>query len=371
LEAALSRSYTRFTAMAKVRRRKNRQGALHKGGRPEIPNSIRAKWLKRHIRVPIYQQIGPRPKKGMVLEYLFVLIGLVGLFLGGEGLVRGSVSIARRMAISPFVIGLTIVGFGTSTPELLVSLQAALREVPDLAIGNILGSNMANILLIGGITALLWPIAIKGGTLRRDAAVGLGAVVILLPIFWTGQISRLSGIFLFAGLVGYLVWTFLQPGEEFDDDLTSTPPMPVWLSVIWVIGGLAVLMLGAKFLVDGSVTIARHFGASEAFIGLTVVAVGTSLPELATSVIAALRRQSDIAIGNILGSGIFNVLGILGLTAIVHPIPVASRFLTFDLPVLVAVTFGFAVVLLNRPQIGRVLGSAMVLVYLGYIAAAQ
>jgi cation:H+ antiporter len=305
------------------------------------------------------------------LDYVYVLIGLVGLFLGGESLVRGSVSIARRMSISPFVIGLTVVGFGTSMPELLVSLQAALDGVPDIAIGNIVGSNIANILLIIGVTALVWPIRLNGGSLKRDLGVMLMASIVLIPVFAIGQIGRLAGFGLFAGLLGFLLWTFLKPGATVEEVDESAPPSSVPVSLLWVGAGLVGLMLGARFLVDGSVSIARGYGISEAFIGLTIVAIGTSLPELATSLIAAFRKQSDIAIGNVVGSNIFNVLGILGITAMILPIPVADRFLTFDLPVMIAASVALIVLLLTRPVIGRGIGVAMLLAYVGYVYAAQ
>lgn len=306
-----------------------------------------------------------------MLEYLFVLAGLVGLFLGGEFLVRGSVGLARRMAIPPLLIGLTVVGFGTSTPELLVSVEAAWRGVPDIAVGNIVGSNIANILLIIGISALVWPIKVMGATLRRDTAVMMAAVLVLVPIFAMGQVGRLSGALLVAGLAGYLIWAYLKPGVTAVEDEGVPAPSSVLVSGLWVLGGLVALMLGARFLVDGAVAIARGYGISEAFIRLTIVAVGTSLPELATSLIAALRRQSEIAIGNIVGSGIFNVLGILGLTAVITPIPVAPRFLTFDLPVLIAVSLLLAGLLVTRPVIGRGVGMAMLLGYAVYIWSAQ
>lgn len=240
------------------------------------------------------------------MDYLYVFAGLIGLFLGGEALVRGSVGIARRMAIPPLLIGLTVVGFGTSTPELLVSVDAAWRGVPDIAVGNIVGSNIANILLIVGLTSLVWPIVVSGATLRRDTAVMLAAAFALVPIFAMGEMGRLAGGLLVIGLAGYLIWAYLQPGGAVADDIDAPAPASAGISFLWVVGGLVVLMFGARFLVDGSVSIARGFGVSEAFIGLTIVAVGTSLPELATSVIAAFRRQSEIAIGNIVGS---NVLG--------------------------------------------------------------
>jgi len=305
------------------------------------------------------------------LDYFYVLAGLLGLFFGGEALVRGSVGIARRMAIPPFLIGLTVVGFGTSTPELLVSVEAAWRGVPDIAVGNIVGSNIANILLIVGLTSLVWPIVVSGATLRRDTGVMVAAALALVPIFALGEIGRLTGALLVVGLVGYLTWAYLQPGETVVDDPDKPAPASVLVSVLWVVAGLIILMFGARYLVDGSVSIARDFGISEAFIGLTIVAVGTSLPELATSVIAAFRRQSEIAIGNIIGSNIFNVLGILGITALIKPVPVSDRFLTFDLPIMIAASLVLTMLLLTRPVIGRGVGFAALAGYAAYVWAAQ
>ena len=305
------------------------------------------------------------------MDYLYLIGGLVGLFFGGEALVRGSVGIARRMAIPPLLIGLTLVGFGTSTPELLVSVDAAWRGVPDIALGNIVGSNIANILLIIGLSALVWPIKVMGATLRRDTAVMMAAALVLVPIFAMAQMGRPAGLVLVAGLVAYLVWAYRQPGDMEAEDVGVPAPASALVSTLWVIGGLVALMVGARFLVDGAVSIARGYGISEAFIGLTIVAVGTSLPELATSLIAAFRRQSEIAIGNIVGSNIFNVLGILGVTALIAPIPVASRFLTFDLPIMIAVSLVLTTLLLTRPVIGRGIGVAMLAGYVAYVWAAQ
>jgi cation:H+ antiporter len=305
------------------------------------------------------------------LEYIYIVAGLIGLFFGGEALVRGSVGIAKRLGMSSLLIGLTVVGFGTSTPELLVSVQAALDDVPAIAIGNIVGSNIANILLIGGLTCLVWPIRVSGATLKRDAGVMIAAAMVLVPIFMTGQIGRLTGFLLLAGLIGYLVWAYLQPGDAGEDDVDGAVPKSIPVSVMWVVGGLIVLIFGARFLVTGATNIARDFGLSEAFIGLTIVAVGTSLPELATSIIAAFRKQSEIAIGNIVGSNIFNVLGILGVTALIAPIPIEARFLTFDLPVMIAASVLFAVLLLTRPIVGRVLGVGLLILYVVYVYFAQ
>ncbi len=305
------------------------------------------------------------------MDYIYLAIGFVGLFLGGEALVRGSVGIARRMAISPLLIGLTVVGFGTSTPELLVSVDAALRGVPDIALGNVIGSNIANILLIVGISALVWPIRVARGTLARDLGVMILAGLVLLPLFWLGDMTRIAGLALVAGLAGYLTWAYLQPGTAAEEEVDIAPPLPLWRGLLWVAIGLVALLVGARFLVDGSVNIARGFGISEAFIGLTIVAVGTSLPELATSLIAAMRRHSEIAIGNVVGSNIFNILGILGVTAVIAPIPVAERFLRFDLPVMIAVSVVLAALLLTRPQIGRVAGAVLLVGYAAYVWSAQ
>lgn len=305
------------------------------------------------------------------MDYIYVVAGLIGLFFGGEALVRGSVGIARRLAIPPLLIGLTVVGFGTSTPELLVSVQAALRGVPDIAVGNIVGSNIANILLIMGLTSLIWPVRVSGATLRRDTAVMLTSAVILVPIFATGEIGRLSGGLLVLALAGYLTWAYLKPSAAVEDDSDTSVSVSMLASALWVLGGLIILIFGARFLVDGSVSIARGFGVSEAFIGLTIVAVGTSLPELATSIIAAFRRQSEIAIGNIVGSNIFNVLGILGVTALIRPVPVADRFLTFDLPIMIATSLALTALLLTRPVIGRPIGLVMFAAYVAYVWVAQ
>lgn len=304
------------------------------------------------------------------MDYILVVAGLVGLFFGGEALVRGSVGIARRLALPPLLIGLTVVGFGTSTPELLVSVDAALRGVPDIALGNVIGSNIANILLIVGVSALVWPIRVQGATLRRDVTVMVAAALVLLPLFALGQMGRIAGLALFAGLVIYLVQAYRSSAPEPEEEgLTAPAALPV--SLLWVVLGLVALMAGARFLVDGAVSIARGHGISEAFIGLTIVAVGTSLPELATSLIAALRRQSEIAIGNIVGSNIFNILGILGATAMIAPIPVAPRFLTFDLPVMIGVSLVLAALLLMRPVVGRGAGVVMLVAYMAYVWAAQ
>jgi len=305
------------------------------------------------------------------LDALFVMLGLAGLFVGGEFLVRGSVAVARSFGISPLLIGLTVVGFGTSMPELLVSVDAALRGLPDIALGNVVGSNIANILLIIGASALLWPITLAGSFPKRDLATMLMAALLLLPLFALGAVGRSAGMVLVGGLVVYLVLAFQGARGEQEVEPDATLAMPLWVAGGLVVVGLLALLVGARLLIDGAVAIARDFGLSEAFIGLTIVAVGTSLPELATSLVAALRRQSDIAIGNVVGSNIFNILGILGVTAIITPIPVAARFLAFDLPVMLVASLLLAGLLLFRWSLGRPVGLLMLVAYAAYVWAAQ
>ncbi|SPF78505.1 calcium/sodium antiporter [Pseudoprimorskyibacter insulae] len=304
------------------------------------------------------------------MDYILIAAGLVGLFLGGEALVRGAIAIAARLCLPPLLIGLTVVGFGTSMPEMLVSVDAAMKGVPDIAVGNIVGSNIGNILLIVGVSALIWPIRVAAGTLGRDTTVMMLATLALIVPFWAGSIGFIYGVALLSGLVAYLIWAYRSSDSEAAEDVEITI-MPLWRAGLWVAGGLLALMFGARFLVDGAVNIARAHGVSEAYIGLTIVAIGTSLPELATSLVAALRRQSEIAIGNIVGSNIFNILGILGVTAILSPIPVANRFLRFDLPVLIVVTATLTALLLTRPTIGRKTGMALLTGYGAYLWLAQ
>jgi cation:H+ antiporter len=225
--------------------------------------------------------------------------------------------------------------------------------------------------LIVGVTALVWPIHVASSALRRDTTIMIVSALALVPLFAMGEIGRVAGLTLVAGLIAYLVWTFLKPRQEASDDEAEAAATPIVHALLWVALGLVALLFGARFLVDGAVSVAQDFGVSEAFIGLTIVAIGTSLPELATSLIAALRHQSDIAIGNIVGSNIFNALGILGVTSIVAPIPVAPRFLTFDLPIMIVVYIVLTGLLLLHQKIGRRTGAVMLLAYCAYLLTAH
>lgn len=298
-----------------------------------------------------------------MMTYLLLLAGLAGLLIGGETLVRGATGLALRFGISPLVIGLTIVGFGTSSPELLVSLNAALAGQPGIAVGNVVGSNIANILLILGLASLVRPIATSFASLRRDI-IWLSAVALALPlIMLPDTIGRMTGLALVTALAIYL-WICLNSDTAPED---APDPSPLWQSLLFLIGGLVAVVIGAQALIDAATVIARNFGVSEAVIGLTIVAVGTSLPELATSLVAAWRGQQDIAIGNIIGSNIFNVLGILGVTALVIPIPRDDRFLMLDAPVALAATALLVFMVMYFRGINRLAGMAMVAAYTVYI----
>jgi cation:H+ antiporter len=300
------------------------------------------------------------------LTYLLFVVGLVALFFGGEYLVKGATGVARHFRLSPMVIGLTVVGFGTSAPELLVSLQAALEGQPAIAIGNVVGSNIANILLILGISALIAPLLIPVQKLWRDFAFMLGATAILWWMLLGEMITRLDGILLMAGLLVFLVVAFTTGKEEPD---VNAEPLPAqWKAWAYTIGGLVVLVIGARLLVDSAVTIARTFEIPEAVIGLTIVAVGTSLPEMATSVIAAIRKQTEIAVGNVVGSNIFNIFGILGLTAIISPIPTEPRFASTDMPWAMGVAVLLVVLAVALRGLPRIAGAALLAGYAAYVA---
>lgn len=304
------------------------------------------------------------------MTYIFLVIGFAGLFIGGEFLVRGAVGIARKFGLSPLVIGLTVVGFGTSMPELLVSVQAALGGTPAIAMGNVVGSNIANILLILGVSAVIAPVGIAFGALRRDLAVMLAATVALWGMILGGYLGRIEGLILCAGLLTFL-WAALRSGnpEEVNPKLVTEEPPPLWRSALIAVAGLAVLMISARLLISSATEIALAFGVSEAVIGLTIVAIGTSLPELATSVVAAIRKQADIAVGNVVGSNIFNILGILGITAAIAPIPVDARFAGVDMALALAAAAGLAFASWQWGRLGRAAGAGLLVVYGGYVGA--
>lgn len=311
----------------------------------------------------------------MTHDLLLVAAGLVLLFVGGEGLVRGSVAIAERLGISKLLIGLVIVGFGTSTPELLVSVNAALGGTPEIALGNVVGSNIANVLLIVGVAAVIAPILGWERTAVREALV---ATLVSLAAFALVQgevITRIEGIAMLVVLSGYLFssyWlekrdreakAFQHEAEEFEDIPLTRP----WLAPVLAIGGIVALVFGADMLVEGAVNIARDFGVPDAVIGLSLVAIGTSLPELATAIVAAIRRHSDVVLGNVIGSNIFNILAILGVTVVIQPIEISARFRDIDTPVMLGAALVLLGLLFASKKIGRGWGALMLSAYAAYM----
>jgi len=313
----------------------------------------------------------------IVWDIAYLVAGAVLLFGGGEFLVRGSVAIATRYGISKLVVGLVIVGFGTSAPELLVSVQAALSGSPDISVGNVVGSNIANVLLIVGAAGLIAPVVNSDPAIRRDLIMMVAASLIAVALFLTGSIGRLAGAGLLAALAVYLFTTYaleqkrrrLAKGSDRDDadrddDEEGLALLPALLRVV---AGIVMLVVGARLMVTGAVGIARDFGVSEAVIGVTVVAIGTSLPELATALIAGWKRQSQVVLANVVGSNIFNILSILGATAVIAPIAVSGRFAIWDGPIMAAIAVAMLVYLFAFRTIGRPMAAVMLVAYAGYI----
>lgn len=309
----------------------------------------------------------------MTLAAIYLLVGLALLYFGAEGLVRGSSSLALRLGLSPLVVGLTVVAFGTSSPELMVSLRAALEGQSDISVGNVVGSNICNIGLILGLCALITPIATNSQIVRIDIPIMLGVTVVALLVLADGALGRAEGAILFASLLAYIAFSIRlarrQPadalGAEFAEEVKISK-RGLAVDILMVVGGLLLLVLGARFLVDGAVIVARTLGWSEALIGLTIVAIGTSLPELATSLLAAVKRESDIAVGNIVGSNIFNLLGILGITAMVHPLQGGGIGMV-DFAVMAAFSLVLWPMAFHQQRITRPEGAILLAGYAGYL----
>lgn len=315
--------------------------------------------------------------------------GLALLVAGGECLVRGAVRLAERIGMSPLLIGLTLVGFGTSTPELVTSVQAARAGSPGIAIGNIVGSNIANILLILGLAAMLCPVAVQSRALRRDGGFVLGAALLLAVLSAVATLDRVVGAAFVALLALYITYAYRQERATGTDHTAAfekgaaleamvphrdrrharNAAIDLAAALGIALAGLVIVIIGGRILVDGAIALARGAGISETVIGLTIVAVGTSMPEFVTSVVAALRRHADVALGNILGSNIYNVLGIGGLTALIAPVAVPAEIVRFDNPVMVGVSLLLLVFAATGMRIGRREGAVMVAGYAAYVAA--
>jgi cation:H+ antiporter len=313
-----------------------------------------------------------------MLNLILLLLGVALLAAGGEALIRGSLGAARLLRVSPLLSGLVIVGFGTSAPELVVSVDAALAGRPDIAIGNVVGSNIGNVLLILGICALITPLAVKPLALRRDAVTVVAASLLFLLLVGGSALGRADGAVFLVALIAYLAWAYwterfhAAPSAELHQaeakELTAIPRTASLMGATVLIG-LLLLIGGAQVLLKGAVGIAEHFEVSEALIGLTLVAVGTSMPELSISVIAAIRGHADVAVGNVLGSNIFNLLGILGVSALLQPLPVHARILQFDQWIMLGAALLLLLFLYTGRRLSRLEGGILFAGYGIYVGA--
>lgn len=308
----------------------------------------------------------------ILISVILLFSGTLLLYFGAEGLVSGSSSMAFRMGITPLIIGLTIVAFGTSSPELVVSISAAFNAKSEIALGNVVGSNICNIALILGVAALVRPIKVDIKLIKTDILIMLGASLLLILLIIDGEISRIDGVVLFSGIVIYN-WTTIylakrtrmQNHEEYDKKL-ALKKKKTWVDVTLVIGGLLVLVLGANLFLKGAIEIASFLGASEALIGLSIVAFGTSLPELATSMVAAFKDEGDISLGNAIGSNIFNILCVLGAASIIHPIT-TTGINWIDIGVMLIVAIVVLPLAWSKYKLTRPEGLFLFLIYIGYI----
>ena len=313
------------------------------------------------------------------ITFLTLILGLVLLVVGAEFLVKGASKIAAILKISPLIIGLTIVAYGTSAPEMSVSIMSTFSNQADIAVGNVVGSNICNILLVLGMSSVVAPLVVTKQIIRSDVPIMIGVSLLLLMFSLDGRLSKVDGIILFIGGALYtlsLIYQSSKQGAEQDEfaqeyGFSGEVTTQLWIkNIVFVIGGSVLLILGSRLLVQSAVAIATNFGVSELLIGLTIVAFGTSLPELATSVVASFRGERDIAVGNVLGSNIFNILAVLGIAAVLSPnsINVAPTVLNFDLLVATAVAFACLPIFYSGKRIDRLEGLLFLFYYLAYNA---
>ena len=301
-----------------------------------------------------------------------LIIGLILLLVSGKYLVESSVTLARHFRIPTGIIGLTIVAFGTSAPELLVSIQAAVHGHPDMAVGNVIGSNISNILLVLGLTTIIFPLLVKRESILRDWPIMMGVSLVLLLFLLDNQITRPEALIMVLLMGVYILFSVRQsrlPQYAVPLEVTVMRSAKWWVAAVIFLVACAGLAFGASLLVDNAAAMAGHFGISERVISITMVAVGTSLPELATSLIAALKKETDISIGNILGSNIMNIISVLGITALIKPISTVPEVLHIDMPWMLgsAVLLFLFMIPARQGRINRIEGSVMVLVYATYI----
>ena len=303
----------------------------------------------------------------MLLDIILIVVGVTLVLTGADRLTEGASALARRMSVPEIIIGLTIVAAGTSAPELFVSLVSALKGTPDLAVGNVVGSNIMNAMLIVGCAAMVAPMTISRSTVKKDIPFSVGASVLLMLLALNSFLGRLDGIILLAGFAIFMAYTLMQAKKGQAESVVEVKQQNPWLSALWVLAGLVLLVVGSNLFVDSASSVALSLGISEGVVGLTVVAGGTSLPELATSVVAARKGQSAIAIGNVIGSNVFNILLILGLTATISPLAIEG-ITTVDMAVmLISVSlvwlFSFTKFTVERWEGAMLVGGYLVYLY--------
>jgi len=301
---------------------------------------------------------------------LYTLAGVVLLMVGGDALVRGAITLSLKVGLSATLISLTVVAFGTSAPELVISVEAALSGSPDIALGNVVGSNIANTLLIVGVPALIISLDTGGKELRRSYGLMLAATIIFSAFALTGHISRQAGFVLLACLVAVLIYSYRKSEEEDGETLEAGEPLSGWKIAGLLLFGIIALPIGAHCLIEGARGVALYFGLSEAAIGLTIVALGTSLPELAASVAAAWRGRTEVALGNVIGSNMLNLLLVIGATASISPLVVSRGFLTVDIPLMMIITLMLAPFLIWHIRIGKRVALVLLACYAAFCVLA-
>ena len=302
----------------------------------------------------------------MLINIVYIVVGVALVLWGADRLTEGASALARRMHVSEMVIGLTIVAAGTSAPELFVSLVSALKGTPDMAVGNVVGSNTMNAMLIVGCAAMVAPMTISRSTVKKDIPFAVGASLLLILLGFDFFLGRLDGILLLVGFAAFMAYTLLNAKADADSPVVQEQAAPVWKNVLYLVGGLTALVVGSNVFVDHATNVAYLLGISEGVVGLTVVAGGTSLPELATSVVAARKGQSAIAIGNVIGSNVFNILLILGLTATISPLAIQGITIV-DLSVMLVSVVLVWLFSFTRFTVERWEGAVLVAGYLAYL----
>jgi cation:H+ antiporter len=311
----------------------------------------------------------------MATTIVLLIIGLIVLIVGGDYLVKGSSSIALRLRLSPLVVGLTIVAFGTSAPELLISVQSALKGSPDIAMGNVVGSNICNLALVLGLTAVINPVRVLSNSIKVDWPMTMGSAILLFLVVREGTLGAIEGIIFLAGLGIYLVFTITKSRMDVkserlkmeEDQIPDAPKKQMWKDIFFIALGCLALYYGSEWFVSSTIDLAISIGVEERVVGLTVVAFGTSLPEMVTAAVASYKGESDLALGNLMGSNIFNILAILGITAIIKPIYVNEVILNNDIIWMLMITLMILPLMIVRREVGRGDGLVLLVVYVIYV----